>query len=306
MKKKLFLAGYFLLISSTFSLFFVSCRKNSSHKPATSNTISLTLESLKPENVTLYSENLPENVKLIFRAAAEWQKLEVSQIAIKDDTLVLLNSSDITIPVKKVMDHHAFSVNNVDQRMNLHPIYQTGTVNCPVTIPQNPNKRVRISVFTGQLPTDWHNATVAAINQWNALSNKLEFYINNVVIKGNNTSHIRITMYIDPDPNSTTVAYAEVSTGGPPGNYVRINTQYNNLPADLKMYAIVHELGHTIGYRHTDQTDGSLIPGTPNVDGASVMNSFIAASWSGFSSWDAFAHTSMYPNVAPNAPTCTY
>jgi hypothetical protein len=68
---------------------------------------------------------------------------------------------------------------------------------------------------------------------------------------------------------------------GSVGNEVDINTYYNYLSSSYKTFALTHELGHSIGFTHTDGTYGNLIPGTPESDPNSVMNSIVLP-WNGF------------------------
>ncbi len=74
-----------------------------------------------------------------------------------------------------------------------------------------------------------------------------------------------------------------------------------------KTYNLVHELGHCIGFRHTNwyslgEGSGSVganqIPGSPTSDSNSVMNGGTALnSWKGFSNWDIFSVKYLYSDV---------
>lgn len=97
---------------------------------------------------------------------------------------------------------------------------------------------------------------------------------------------------------------AMLPSNGAPGHTLWISTdyQYSYTPAQ-KTWIVAHELGHTIGLHHTDNTSAPLIPGTPSSDAGSVMNSGAvypgcppnAPQWSGLSFYDQAALWHMYP-----------
>jgi len=105
--------------------------------------------------------------------------------------------------------------------------------------------------------------------------------------------NVLITTMYNTTTNVVAQAYYPGYTGTA-GHEVDINTYYNYLNASYKVFAITHELGHVIGFTHTDQTFGSLIAGTPEVDPNSVMNSFILP-WAGFTGYDFLAVNTVYP-----------
>lgn len=99
-----------------------------------------------------------------------------------------------------------------------------------------------------------------------------------------------------------------------PGPTIQVNTPYTGTPnnALTKLRNMVHEIGHTIGFRHTNwQANGepqtppgaNLITGTPQTDAASVMNGGTATvAWSGFSFYDRVAARTLYFNLPDCAP----
>ncbi len=89
------------------------------------------------------------------------------------------------------------------------------------------------------------------------------------------------------------VARATLPTGNGSG-YLEINPRFNDMAANQKLFAMAHEMGHNIGFWHTDQTTGTLIPGTPVTDANSVMNSFVLP-WNGFTNYDIIAVRYLYP-----------
>jgi hypothetical protein len=97
-----------------------------------------------------------------------------------------------------------------------------------------------------------------------------------------------------------------------PGSVIKINLDSNNdthWSDSQKRRVLVHELGHCIGFRHTDwgisdanpKTDkANHIPGTPCADQSSVMQSCCAAyGWGGFSGRDWTAAQLTFPIDRP-------
>jgi hypothetical protein len=167
----------------------------------------------------------------------------------------------------------------------------------------------------GTVPAAWVSALDQAIANWNS-TNSLVFM--NRVTSGTTTTttggngngkgkkggttttttttptyNVLVTTTYDANTSMIAQAYYPEYTGTA-GKQVTINTYYNSLSTAQKIFAMTHELGHTIGLTHTDQTYGNLIPGTPEVDANSVMNSFVL-SWVGFTPYDITAVTTVYP-----------
>lgn len=158
---------------------------------------------------------------------------------------------------------------------------------------------VNLSAITGN--AGWTTAVRNAIAAWNGTAaTKIKF----VEV----TSGAYITFSFIPSSSTGPIAVASYPVNGYPGGAVTINPYFNNLSASQKLNAMVHELGHTIGNRHTDYatldpTGGSQgavhITGTPTgSESASVMYS-VNHNWNGFTSNDGVANRYMYPVHAP-------
>jgi hypothetical protein len=167
-----------------------------------------------------------------------------------------------------------------------------------------------ISIYAdSQVPADWLSALDQAIANWNSTNSYV--YMKRVTATTTTTTsgkgkkkttvtttaippyNILVTTLYDASTSMVAQAYLPYSTGTT-GNEVDINTYYNYLSSSYKAFALTHELGHSIGFTHTDQTYGSLIPGTPVTDANSVMNSIVLP-WSGFTPYDLVAVTTIYP-----------
>lgn len=107
------------------------------------------------------------------------------------------------------------------------------------------------------------------------------------------TYNVLVTTNYDNATSTIATAYYPDYYGNA-GKQVTINTHYNTLSASYKLFAMTHELGHIIGFTHTDGTYGEVIPGTPVTDANSVMNSFVLP-WNGFTPYDVTAVTTVYP-----------
>jgi hypothetical protein len=114
---------------------------------------------------------------------------------------------------------------------------------------------------------------------------------------------------------------ADAPFSGWPGPTIEVNTAYTGTPNNdlTKLRNMVHELGHAIGFRHTNwQTNdcdnspcqpgeygANQIPNTPPTDAASVMNGGTATEeWAGFSQNDSLATTYLYPTMC--TPSSAY
>lgn len=150
----------------------------------------------------------------------------------------------------------------------------------------------------------WANATRAAMANWSS-ANGADI----TLVEGLPAD---MTISFDNDANFVwpcTVAEGSFPIAGAPGPTVRINRLYAaSYTAGQQTWIMTHELGHNLGLAHTNSSDGTLIPGTPNSDAGSVMNSGAAfpgcppaaPAWSAFSNGDLLAARTLYPLPVPS------
>ncbi|WP_299214484.1 M57 family metalloprotease [uncultured Aquimarina sp.] len=149
----------------------------------------------------------------------------------------------------------------------------------------------------------WRNASVDAINRWNNASSGLLLNITTTTAN----AHIEI-MYDSQDPALTLAANVFgmgefPATNGLPGTRIWINPDFNAcsgaITQNMRISNVQHELGHNLGLTHTNQTFGSLIPGTPSTDAQSVMNGGQACTINNFSTGDFSAVAFLFPPLTP-------
>lgn len=155
-----------------------------------------------------------------------------------------------------------------------------------------------------------------AISYWSSISSS---YIR--MVEGS-PANIR---FVFEGMETNVMARADFPSGGMPGDTVRFNpyfTYNGGSPSyAAKVKTAVHELGHTIGFRHSNWNavdcpftgtcggnpgpyGANHVPGTPtsSFDLYSVMNGGTAGTaWAGFSSYDQHAARTIYPLPYPSA-----
>lgn len=145
------------------------------------------------------------------------------------------------------------------------------------------------------VPTAWATAISQACSAWNGLN----LIVNLGPVSANDylTNHYgAITVFMYNIPNAYADAPSPYSDGRP-GHRIRIDTDSPTLTASQKKLIIAHELGHTLGFKHTDTSEGyalnssthSCISSTCNsADVNSIMRPGVAPvpSWAGFSFCD--------------------
>lgn len=159
----------------------------------------------------------------------------------------------------------------------------------------------------------------ASFNSYSVLSAGLDLAIENYNQQGLRIRFARgpaadCSANITIDTNSSTGGIAGFPSGGLPYGQVFIGTGLQSFSTDVSEHVISHELGHTIGFRHTDYYNRSiscgagvdegatsygavLIPGTPStaVVGGSVMNACFRSSETGeFTASDVTALKALY------------
>jgi hypothetical protein len=146
------------------------------------------------------------------------------------------------------------------------------------------------------LTTGWRDAVIQAIAQWNNVGgSKLR------LVQVSTQAESNINVFMGAYDAANWVARATLPSGNGKGT-LEINPRFNDMASGQKLFAMAHEMGHNIGFWHTDQTTGNLIPGTPVTDPNSVMNSYVLP-WNGFTNYDLVAVRYLYPGTTSSSTT---
>lgn len=187
----------------------------------------------------------------------------------------------------------------------LHPLLKTNQRTFGFNV--NSSKASTIRLLIDPSMSSWKNEICQAVDVWNSFGSNITL---NIV-----SSSPDITIISDiaagvsgssswDDVNSAQCGEAGVPSGGNPYPTIVINVGHPTLLSSLnaRVALITHEIGHSIGFAHTNESFGSQISGTPTDDYTSIMNSgfcAIQANQPHPDAWDRISLTLLYPKDIP-------
>ncbi len=122
--------------------------------------------------------------------------------------------------------------------------------------------------------TDWKAIIYHAVNTWNSVGTRLHIEV--VSTGADITVYSDVSTSCPSDMRNLTDdqgAIADAAVGGRPGASICVNKDTPKVTTDSKRSMVLtHELGHAIGFHHTDLANATQINGTPSTDAASIMN----------------------------------
>ncbi|MCY1660902.1 M57 family metalloprotease [Chryseobacterium sp. SL1] len=159
-----------------------------------------------------------------------------------------ITTDEIMLDRKNVQDMMKQSNQTLSSRMKRTPYMfgsAGGTITCRV-FTQNGNGYTAVT-------KEWKNALIAAVTIWNTQGLKVKFK----VVDATNTNIVGgyVNVYMQDAYNIVPIATAwPPSSPGYFGERIRINL-FPQYFADVngKITALVHELGHIVGFHHTDE-----------------------------------------------------
>jgi hypothetical protein len=250
-----------------FTFFVISCRKEN--------------------QVSKVSPTQTEDIAALKSFLSEATGTKIDKVIFDDTKKEFVIDGDMMMSLKSASEHYAKAAATSSENPG------GKTTQRRYTFLMNSTAARSVTIYAdGSVPGAWQTAIDQSINNWNSTDCLFK------LSRTGSSSGASIIFSVYTDAGTNVVAYSYLPNGsGNSGNGVSINLNANGLSAGQKQFAITHELGHSLGFLHTDQTDGILIPETPDAsDPKSIMNSYVLE-WAGYTYYDVLSYGIIYPNA---------
>ncbi|WP_293743593.1 M57 family metalloprotease [uncultured Pedobacter sp.] len=250
--KKIYYA-FFLI-----TIFFSACRK----------------DEIKIENRTEISADIIQKLKAAGFDTSEGLRTHKNGYLVEGDIFMTINDINKLSGASKINIPLSLSLKNL-KTQSKDPLSHYRTNNL---ISLSSNRRTITIFMSSSLGTYMQNCLDVAIARYNSLDLSLVF---NRTLVASSADIIISTTYINPysNPNDAYLMSAGFPTSGNPYNQINVNTYYYNNSYDRldATSTLIHEIGHTVGLRHTDYMNrafscGVVKPGNNEGNGTSGAN----------------------------------
>lgn len=238
-------------------IIFANCHKEAEHISNSSD-----IEISEFLNETSQIQYSSEQIDSVVNFLVEEDNYSLKKFT--HNKFALIYNEDEPIPIKSILSNlRKNSTKKVYWRQN--------------TLVTN-TRNIRLGVITSggfDLPNTWENSLNAALREFNELDGELFFnkrryrrYYHNI----NNIVWIIPISFVEigfdeGDPINT-VGWAQPLSGtsiaGDPSKYILLNTDnplFNLWSFDQRKQILLHEIGHSIGFLHTDSNEGTQVFG---------------------------------------------
>lgn len=217
---------------------------------------------------------------------------------LKVDNDNIVAESDIMFPIKDFWEKYG-NTDHQDEHSLQDRIHRRHPY--LIYVPFKSTKYINI-YYSSELHINWVAALTDAVKEWNKLTGSIKFNTPKKTTGIYPVGSIGVfPMVLNNEKGSS---YSPDNKGNP-GSCIFLNKNYDSsliLSSSLKKLTVAHELGHTIGFHHTDTNDWYKIVTREfscdnGLDSKSVMRSGDKNLnyWNGFSFCDKKAFYSLYP-----------
>jgi hypothetical protein len=242
--------------------------------------------------------------------AAAVRKLGFSTVGMIDRGDVVIVEGDVVLEKAGLLSLAERGVRSVDPTQGLRPNQPRLQWVVDTLVARSNVSNIRVDLSGIASDQNWVNAVRAAISDWNSVPGTVVYFVESSPA---DLSFVFADLRNPNYPDISVIAQAMFPTGSPGrvGSQIKVNTYAPGLSASQKEFNMVHEMGHTIGFRHTNWQgyncganhftehagDGGAhqVAETPPTDASSVMNGCYGDhSWTGFSGYDEIAVSHLY------------